>query len=349
MHNFKFILTSFFLWRLWLFVVEKSGRLFIVSKTDFLGSIPWANFDGVHYLNIAQHGYSQYQQAFFPFLPLFIKFISLIFKENYLISGLLISHASFFISLLLLYKLTKSKWVIICLLFFPTSFFFVSVYTESLFLCLALGYFYCLKEGKWLIAGTLAALAGATRIVGIILFPILLWKLVKEKEKTVSKILSVFLSPLGLFAYMFYLWREYGDPLMFFHVQSFFGANRSGEEIIFFPQVIYRYLKIFISASFSFEYLIALFEFLSVFFAIFVLLKNKKKLDILFQLFVWFLLILPTLTGTFSSMPRYILAIFPIFIILANIELKLKILYILFSFILLTLFTAFFLSGYFIA
>lgn len=345
----RFVFVSFFLWRLWLFIIEKLGKFFIVSRTDFLGSIPWANFDGLHYLSIAQYGYFQYQQAFFPFFPLLTGFISLIFKGDYLISAIIISHVSFFISLLLLYKLTKSKWLIVCLLFFPTSFFFASVYTESLFLCLVLGYFYSLKKEKWLAAGILSALAGATRIVGIILFPILLWKLVKEKEKTVPKILSVFLSPLGLFAYMFYLWREYGDPLMFFHVQSFFGANRSSEEIIFFPQVIYRYLKIFFLANFSFEYLIALFEFLSVFFAIFVLLKNRKKLDFLYQFFAWFLLILPTLTGTFSSMPRYILIIFPIFIVLGNMNFKFKIVYILFSFILLTLFTVLFLNGYFIS
>mgnify|MGYP001563774721 FL=1 len=212
-----------------------------------------------------------------------------------------------------------------------------------------LGYFYSLKKEKWLAAGILSALAGATRIVGIFLFPILLWKLAKEKKKTVSKILSVFLSPLGLVSYMFYLWKEYGDPLMFFHIQPLFGANRSGEEIVFFPQVIYRYLKIFFLADFSFEYLIAVFEFLSVFFVIFILLKNIKKLDILYQFFAWFLLFLPTLTGTLSSMPRYILAIFPIFIVLGNMNFKFKILYILSSFILLTLFTALFLNGYFIS
>lgn len=126
-------------------------------------------------------------------------------------------------------------------------------------------------------AGVLAALASATKIVGIFLFPILLWKLAKEEKKTVSKILSVLLSPLGLISYMFYLWKEYGDPLMFFHVQPFFGAHRSGEEMILSPQVIYRYLKIF-----------------------------------------------------------------PVFIALESINYKLKIPYFFFSFLLLTLFTAFF-------
>lgn len=349
MRNFKFILISFSLWRLWLLIVEKFGRLFIIPKTDFLGNIPWANFDGVHYLSIAQHGYYQYEQAFFPFFPLLIKFIALAFKNDYLISALLISHVSFFIGLIILYRLTKLKWVVVCLLLFPTSFFFASVYTESLFLFLVLGYFYAVKKRKFLVAGVLAALASATRVIGIFLFPILLWKLTKEKKKTLSGILGVLLSPLGLVSYMFYLWKEYNDPLMFFHVQSFFGANRSSNEIIFLPQVIYRYLKIFISVSFSFEYLIALFEFLSFVLVVFLLLRSRKKTPFSYQIFAWFSVILPTLTGTFSSLPRYVLVIFPVFMAISEKSNYFKIIYLIGGFITLTLATAYFLNGYFIS
>src|SRR3990167_11451176 len=54
---------------------------------QFLSSL--ANFDGVHYLLIARQGYVQYEQAFFPLYPLFIRFLSPLFLNNHLITALL--------------------------------------------------------------------------------------------------------------------------------------------------------------------------------------------------------------------------------------------------------------------
>src|SRR4030042_2473530 len=58
-----------------------------------------ANFDGIFYLRIAQNGYSQFEQAFFPLYPFLIKSLSPIFANNLLITGLIISNACFVVGL----------------------------------------------------------------------------------------------------------------------------------------------------------------------------------------------------------------------------------------------------------
>jgi len=102
---------------------------------SFLTSL--ANFDGVHFLQIADNGYAQYEQAFFPLYPLVIKAITVI-THNRLLSGLFISNVAFFMGFFLFRKYLKTfstniSWSSLFLLLFPTSFFFGAIYTEGLF------------------------------------------------------------------------------------------------------------------------------------------------------------------------------------------------------------------------
>ena len=77
--------------------------------------------------------------GFFPLYPNLIRNLASTFK-NPVISGVLISNLSFLISLIFLarlirldYDVNTTKFAIIALLLFPTSFYFGSVYTEGLF------------------------------------------------------------------------------------------------------------------------------------------------------------------------------------------------------------------------
>ena len=154
----RFITIIFIIWRLNLELLNFLGRFILPEKNSFFGTIPWANFDGVHYLSIAKSGYFQYEQAFFPLYPLLIRFLAPLFGGNFVISGFIISNLSLLFSLFIFWKLIgldelklnseKRKWVLIFFLFFPTAFFFGSLYTESLFLLLILGSFYFLYKKK---------------------------------------------------------------------------------------------------------------------------------------------------------------------------------------------------------
>ena len=102
-NDYLFIIKSFLGWRLLLFLVLFFAFKYVPLQKDFLGgglfnylSNPhlWAlaNFDGEHYLSIAQNGYLPLTYAFFPVYPYLIKLFAETFGHtliNYLFSGLL--------------------------------------------------------------------------------------------------------------------------------------------------------------------------------------------------------------------------------------------------------------------
>ena len=151
----------------------------------------FSNFDGLFYLRIAEKGYSQFEHAFFPLYPILIKYFSYIFN-NKLLVGLLISNLSFLFALFFLKKYLNdlfkdknlSNWIITLLLVFPTSFFFGSLYTESLFLLFTILTFYSLHKKRFLSASLFSILSSLTRFVGVFLFiPILIY-VINEKNKS---------------------------------------------------------------------------------------------------------------------------------------------------------------------
>lgn len=387
------IISLFILWRIFLFGISYIGDNFLTYDPSFPYSqdllakfnLPrfmysFANFDGVHYVTIAQKGYigTGLIQAFFPLYPYLVSFINIIFN-NLIISGLLLSNLFAIFSMLALYIYTKNQKIawksLLIFLLMPTSFFFGSLYTESLFLFLVILTFISLEKKQIWLATFAIFLAGMTRIVGIFLLPsailfLLLpntsiFDLLKNFKKefflkeiktnfiTQKKNIAILmLGSLGLIFYMSFLKYEFNDPLYFFHVQSEFGGVRE-ERIITYPQVLYRSIKILMTVS---KQEISYFTYLLEFFVgtvglLLVILSTYKKNISLF-VFCLSAFILPTLTGTFSSMPRYILVCFPIYIYLAemlNQKPKIELLWYIISLLLLIISCTMFIQGYFIA
>lgn len=281
----------------------------------------WGYFDGVHYLRIISAGYVDIgSQAFFPLYPLLVRGISQVFSLAPYISGIFVSLFSLSGSITVIKYLFSEKkyYVIITLLLFPTSFFFVGLYTESLFLFLSLSFFLALKQHRFFVAALIAGLASATRLVGVFLALSLLLKIVERlpaKHNTkyiINNTLLMLISLSGFLFYIYFLWDKFNDPLMFLHVQSMFGAERSGSEIILLPQVLYRYLKMVLTVDpTSFLYQRIWLELVSFLIAIFAWFNNLKHHYSYISLYVALSLILPTLTGTLSSFPRYVLVLLP--------------------------------------
>ena len=86
------ILLLFLVWRLGLELVSCAGSFLLPLKPAYFAGNGWANFDGMHYLSIAQDGYRQYQQAFFPLLQILIRGLEKI-VGNYLLAGMLIANS----------------------------------------------------------------------------------------------------------------------------------------------------------------------------------------------------------------------------------------------------------------
>ena len=353
----KPIIFLFIVWRLVLVGIRAVGPTIFTPHETFWGPSPWANFDGIHYLTIAKEHYYQYQQAFFPLFPLLIRLFSWVTRVPEVWVAIGISHVSTIFGLYFFYKLSyryrkhNGLWCIILFLLFPTSFFFAAVYPESLYFALAAGALYALEKRRWWWVGLAGMLASGTRLFGVyILIPAILeYSVVKKKQ--IKDILGLGLIPLGLVIYMIYLWQTVGDPLAFFHVQSAFGANRSSGQLVFLPQVLWRYLKILFTVDpSSFSYMIASFELLAFIFTVYLFVKGvQKKLKLSLLLYAAAVVITPTLTGTLSSFPRYLLAAFPLFFTLGSLPERTKILLALLFGLALIYFASAFLQGYFVA
>ncbi len=330
----------------------------------------WMNFDGVHYLIIAKKGYlgTGLIQAFFPLFPLLLRIINFIFN-HFEISFFIISSV---FTLALLYKwqhLLKleglPKWTGTLVLFlFPTALFFNALYTEAMFLFFVLSCFIEAKKGRWLTASLLTILASATRITGVFLVPALVWELMEQKylfknvdfpgfiKSNYKNILIIIMGASGLIAYMVYLKIVFNDPLYFFHVQEEFGAGRQ-ETIILLPQVIWRYLKILATARpIDLKYFAYVQEFLAGVFGTIALIWAWFKVRRSYVIFSALAFILPTLTGTFSSLPRYLLGSFAIFLLMTQLlqqRRRLAIIWLVLSTFWLIFNTILFIQGYWVA
>lgn len=377
-----FVLILFFFWRILDLIVSFYAPQFILYLGHFsyqkdLASInlpqfikSFANFDGLFYLRIAEKGYSQFEHAFFPLYSVLIKTISPVFGNNNLILGFFISNLALLLALLVFKKyidiLFKDKkltyWVITLLLIFPTSFFFGSLYTESLFLLFMISTFYFLERKKYTLASIFSILSSLTRFVGVFLFiPILIY-ILNDTWKTFSKKIIAFLyviSPIiGLGLYSTYLFVTTGNFLEFFTSQEAFSAGRT-TKIILFPQVIYRYIKIFITADLNFQYFVSSMEFFIfiLFFTIislqlYLIIKKGVKNTALLSLTIFSLIniLVPTLTGTLLSIPRFGLMSLSFFLFIALIKnafvkILIAIIFLVFHITLLALF----IQGYFVA
>jgi len=155
---------------------------------------------------------------------------------------------------------TARPWALGLALLYPYGWFLYGVpYSDSLFICCAIGAFLLLESGRPGWAGAIAAVATATRVNGIALV-VGLVVLALERDGVLSarrtvehrwlnrfevptklrmdrfrlRSTAVLVSLAGLLGYMAFLWRDFGDPLLFYRVQSFWnhGPARGWESLV---------------------------------------------------------------------------------------------------------------------
>lgn len=376
--DFWAILGIFFAWKLItfsaLFIFTRYLPLFSADKflggtyKNFLlspGFFSWANFDGEHFISIATNGYKPLQYAFFPLYPKIIGYLSQPFIVNDfsgyfypIFAGVLISNLFFLLSLIILYDLIRIDYSrkiaflsIIALVLYPTSFFFGAVYSESLFLFLTLSSFYLARKNKWFYSSIFGFFASITRIFGLLIFLSLSPKLIGKNN---SRSFWIFIIPLGLSIYMIYLGLVVQDPFAFYTQQLIVGEQHQ-QGIVALPQILFRYIKIFLSINqINIIYQTIFLEFITALLFIFlIILGFIKKINYQYMIYLVLGFIIPTIQGSFSSLPRYVIILFPGFILLGIILTKLpflfRFLYIVLSGILLFIESGLFFRGYWIS
>jgi hypothetical protein len=284
--------------------------------------------DANWYKDIARLGYEagpfmtdrQHSWAFFPLYPIILRAAASVTGE-YPLTGVALSNIFLLLGLILLHRTARefgldesdADRTIFYMAIFPTSYFFSLPLTESLFLCLTVGSFYAAKRDAWWMAGLLGALASATRVNGVLLLPVLAllyWQRYRREGLWRANLLCLLLIPLGLLAYMLYLSRLTGNAFAFKDAQFNWGRGTG-----MFWRPLVDYVKHFreIGSPWNFK-LLNFAAAMLAFGCAFALIKRRQWALALFTLLA---VIVPLSSLSLQGVDRYVMVIFPVFMVLA--------------------------------
>jgi len=296
-----------------------------------------SRWDTGFYLSIAENGYRYEGErlpsvAFFPLLPVFVRGLGALTGDA-LLGGLLITNLALLGAAYLLYRVAQQAWgheaaerAVWYLLIFPTSFFGSAIYSESLFLFFAILALYLARRKVWLGAAMAGVLAALTRLLGILVAPLLFFEWLGEQKewrrenKGFSwKGLAASGAPfLGTGVYMLYLQLTFGDALAFSHASAAWGRMASSPlQAIsgLFERPVQGWMAAISAGSLPLDNWVDL---------LFVLVFIGFGTVLLFQrqwsegTFVLLGALLPLSSGLLMSQRRYIWVLFPAFILLGR-------------------------------
>lgn len=348
--------TGYFLfWCLSILIIAQLGFLMIPvnllssTRATFYQSL--SNWDGQHFITVAENGYTDnIQYAFFPGYPLAIRILTLP-GIDYIQAGIVTSFICSFLTVFFLLKLLRLDFkedicakAVFFLFIFPTSFFLLLVYSESLFLFLSVLTFYFARDKKfgkyrYFWAAIFAALASATRLVGVALVASLFIEAYLDKSKKVAK-WPLFLAPTGLILYCVFLFVKTGNPLYFLV------SEENWERILVLPGVgLWRSLSYILSNAVTPSTVVALLDLFYTSLGLGLALRAFRFLRPSYAVYFLISVLLPVFTPTLGSMQRFLLVIFPIFILISLSSVRVQIMYAFFSIMLLSANIIFYING----
>ena len=212
-------------------------------------------WDSEWYLDIAVDGYKYERNetgqsvAFFPLFPALVSAVAGSTGLSIEWSGLIASQGCLLSAFILLAQYLASrfpespniqKWTLLAFAVFPAGFFWRFLYSESVFLLLAIAVLYSIQRRCSLLwCAVLVGLTTATRPVGVALIPAFIYYALTKTSAShrppaapitaAAPITWSFgrLLPylpvccLGLFAYMAFLFLQFGEPLAFATTQHY--------------------------------------------------------------------------------------------------------------------------------
>ena len=312
---------------------------------DVFGS----RWDTAFYVNIVEEGYRNEGEmpsvAFFPLLPLLMGLLAPLVGDV-VVAGILIANGALLGASLLFYRLVADQWgepiaqrALWYLLIFPTAFFGSAIYTESLFLLASVGALFSARRGNWAAAGIFAVAAGLTRLIGLIVAPMLVLEWLRQRREAeksgewhrqetghshpgppiLQPGLAVLAAPAGLLAYMIYLWRAFGEPLAFAHASAAWNRvpRPPGQVIV---ALLQRPAGGWVQALRAGR-LPLLNDWIDLGMVLFflalalVLLYRQQWAE---GIFVWLGVMLALNSGLLMSQRRYVCVLFPVYVLLAQ-------------------------------
>lgn len=296
----------------------------------------WDRWDSSQFTAIATHGYDAlFHMAFFPLFPLLEHILAWVTHDPF-VAGLLISNAATLGMFMVFYRIvaedfsTDIAWrSVLYLAVFPTAFFFAVAYNESLFLFFSLLSFYWMRKRRWWLAGLAALFASLTRSIAVCLLIPFAYEYFCQCNFQWRKIRLDALSSAGtvggIIIFAVYGYLTFHDPLAFSHAQKFWGRQLSFPGIGF----LHAYSIIKHSAFLTFGSIHAVMDLTAALFILLVLVLSfvgpwkltKEHWGYAFYAATsyLFVILVPESGGLpLSSLSRFMLEIFPAFIVLAR-------------------------------
>jgi len=301
----------------------------------------WSRWDTAQFTDIATHGYeAAWRTAFFPLYP-FLEASMALLTRNPFIAGLVISNLAALTLFMVLYRLVREDFgqeqayrTVLYLAVFPTAFFFVAAYNESLFLCLTILSFYYMRRGQWWWAGLFGFFAALTRSAGLLLLIPFCYEYIRQHHFKLREMLHIdsaggLLIPAGTGIFAIYCAIRFHDLLAFSHTQSVWHRQLSVPGLSF----IHSLLSIKRSGLVSFT---AIHNGIDLSVGLFMLVltvlcfigpwkfsKDRWVYGIYIAAIYFFLILFPSHdTEPLQSLSRLVLELFPAFILLAALGKK---------------------------
>jgi hypothetical protein len=196
----------------------------------------FARHDSGWYFDIARNGYDATNAvlggrsniAFAPVYPMLMRYVGRLFGRapgDVYVGGIVVSWVCFSLAMVVLYRLAsldlppkRAERAVVLTAIFPFSFFFGAVYTESTFLLFTLLAFYGFRTQRWALGGVAGAIAGATRVTGILMWPALAWVAWRAATPTprdrIRAAAGLAVATLGFAGYCAYVYSLTGQPLL---------------------------------------------------------------------------------------------------------------------------------------
>ncbi|WP_225826187.1 hypothetical protein [Streptomyces naphthomycinicus] len=319
-----------------LFVAVRLAGVAAVALTNGLRGRPTVedlahSWDSRWYLHIATHGYGdliwitpkgavQTDWAFFPLYPALIRALTTVLPIAPGQAALLVAWTAAVVAAYGIHRTGHHLYgrgvataLVALWAALPQAVELTVAYTESLFAALAAWSLYCVLRGRWLWAGTLAALAGLARpsgfAVAAAVFLAAGHEALRRRGRVPARLWAgAVLAPLGWLGYVLWVGSRIGDPLGgYLTVQSAWNSRFD------FSAGSLRFLEALFLHGGGVVYPAALLI-VAVGALLFVLLCLDRAPLVL----VAFSGVLVTLvlggSGSFSSKPRFLLPAFPLLI-----------------------------------
>lgn len=323
-----------------------SGPINIASETllhqdrlSYLYVNVWKRWDTDWYLKIAAFGYDP-TDGTVSYLPLYPWLVGRLgsLTGNFLLSALLISNLAALVVFILFYEVAliegltseQAGFAVLSLALFPSAFFFFAAYTDAPFLALALGAWLAARQRSWLLAGLLGGFATLTRLQGSLLMPVLglLWlrdvagfRLLEPG--TWRKSLTFLSTPSWLATLIpglvFVGWNLYLNVTSLGNVTEMLATHWGIRTVPPWIGIGLFLTRLFNTSRVFVDYV----DLGSLAFILLLLVFGLHRLDPILSLYAWLNLALFFMRGTpphlLDSFSRYMLAVFPAFLIMAKI------------------------------